>query len=175
MPTPAVLLLNFVLALLPQANGGRIDAFLQAVPGITDSLDQIADGVARGPLLQRTKATLLEGYGMVLTLELRLDDPPSPFASRTPVENARRLTAARLRTLKDDIVDFMKEALPGLSVISPTESLTVVVYVLNTNPVDLPHLPTQVLLAVTRQDALDLSEGRISSESFRARVRITEY
>ncbi len=78
MPTPAVLLLNFVLALLPQANGGRIDAFLQAVPGITDSLDQIADGVARGPLLQRTKATLLEGYGMVLTLELRLDDPPAP-------------------------------------------------------------------------------------------------
>ncbi len=75
MPTPAVLLLNFVLALLPQANGGRIDAFLQAVPGITDSLDQIADGVARGPLLQRTKATLLEGYGMVLTLELRLDAP----------------------------------------------------------------------------------------------------
>ena len=107
MPAPTALLMTLVLALLPQANGDRIDEFLQAAPNITSSLNAVADEVVRGPLLQKAKATLLDDYGMILTLEVLLDEPPSPFVRRRPVDSIRRLSAARLRTLKDRIVDFM--------------------------------------------------------------------
>ena len=175
MSSPTALLLALVLALLPQSNADRIAEFRQAAPNITNSLDLVADEIVPGPLLQKAKATMLDGYGVVMTLEVRLDAPPSPFASRPPIDSVRRLSSARVRDLKDRIIDFMEETLPRLGAISASESLTVVVYVLNTNPVDLPDLPTQVQLTATRQDGLDLSEGRISSESFRSRVRITEY
>jgi hypothetical protein len=175
MPTPTVLLMTLVLTLLPQANGDRIDEFLQVAPNITSSLNALADEVVPGPLLQKAKATLLDDYGVILSLEVRLDAPPNPFARRRPVESLRRLSTARLRTLKDRIVDFMGETLPDLGAISPSESLTVVVHVLNTNPVDMPDLPMQVMFTATRQDAMDLAEGKISQENFRSRVRITEY
>ena len=46
---------------------------------------------------------------------------------------------------------------------------------LNTNPADLPDLPTQIVVSVGKQAAADLEARRISPAAFRARVDIREY
>jgi len=46
---------------------------------------------------------------------------------------------------------------------------------LNTNPADLPDLPTQIVVSARKQDGADLRSSAISVAVFRDRVTIREY
>ena len=55
------------------------------------------------------------------------------------------------------------------------EQLAIVIYMLNTNPVDLPDLPTQLVVSATKQDGTELRSAVISAAEFADRVTVREY
>jgi hypothetical protein len=52
--------------------------------------------------------------------------------------------------------------------------VSVVVYMVNPNPVDLADLPGQIVVSARKQDAIDLESGRVTAAVFADRVRVRE-
>ena len=115
--------------------------------------------------MQGAKGTYLEGYGIVITLEVALDPPRNPFSGlgrtsadvRTAVAQHRKDTEERLKSL-------LKEKTPAIDSLLPNESATIIVYLLNTNPADLPDLPSQLVLSVKKQEA---AAGTVSVRAYK--------
>ena len=65
---------------------------------------------------------------------------------RTTVKEKRKATV-------DKLTNLLKGKVPTLESIGPTESATIIVYLLNANPGDLPDLPSQLVFSIKKQDA----------------------
>ena len=146
-----------------------------AILAVTTTVDDRVGGVVAGPMLQTAKATYLEGYGLVVTVEVALELPRNPFSGLRPIEEIRQSSQRRHRALKEQVLNMVRELPPRISGLAPDDKFAVIVYMLNTNPVDLPDLPTQFVAAVARRDTLELESAAISEAVFAARVRIQEY
>jgi len=114
-------------------------------------------------VLQGARATYLDGYGIIATLEVSLEPPRNPFnVSRSSAE-VRTTVEQRRRDLVEKITKFLVEKTPALDSIAPSESCTVILYLLNANPVDLPDLPAQLVISVKKQDA---RTGRVALRAY---------
>jgi hypothetical protein len=108
--------------------------------------------VAGRGVMESSKATYLEGYGAVLTLEASLEPPRNPFTSpKTPAE-VRAIVNERRKTIETKITNLLKDRVGKMDSIAPTDSVTVVVYLFNSNPADVPDLPSQLVFSVKKQD-----------------------
>src|SRR5262249_9089416 len=100
---------------------------------------------------QTAKATYLDGYGLVVTIETALEPPRNIFSQpKTPAE-ARTTINQRLSDLEEGIKGLLKDRTGTLQSISDNESITVVVYISNFNP-DVPNFPTQVVFTAKKED-----------------------
>ena len=126
-------------------------------------------------LFQESRATYLEGYGMVVTVEVGLERPRNPFSgsSRSP-EEVRRSSLERMEALTSSAVELLGVHAAQLDSLGADERVTVVIYLVNPNPVDLPDLASQLVISVRKQDALDLGSDTISASTFNKRVSIRE-
>lgn len=116
--------------------------------------DVVSNTVPGLGVLQGAKGTYLEGYGVVVTMELALEPPRNPFSGlgRTSSEVRASVTQRRKDT-EERLTNLLKQKTPTMESILPTESATIIVYLLNTNPADLPDLPSQLILSVKKQEA----------------------
>ncbi len=171
-----LVLLIIVPAILPaQAGTDQLSRFRQESASITAALDDAVSSIVPGPLLQRSKATHLDGYGLVVTVEVALEPPRNPFSGAKQPEEIRRSSADRREALKDKAVELLQNRVAGLASVGPDERVAIVIHMLNTNPADLPDLPMQLVVSVGKQAAADLRAQRISPAAFRDRVDIREY
>ena len=170
-----VLLMTVPAALPAQAGTDQLSRIRQDSAAITAALDDAVSSIVPGPLLQRSKATHLDGYGLVVTVEVALEPPRNPFSGAKKPEEIRRSSSARRETLKGKAVELLQNTVAGLASVGPDERVAIVIHMLNTNPVDLPDLPTQLVVSVGKHAALDLQAQRISPAAFRDRVDIREY
>ncbi len=171
-----LVLLMIVPAILPaQAGTDQFSRFRQESAAIAAALDDAVSSVVPGPLLQRSKATQLDGYGLVVTVEVALEPPRNPFSGVKQPEEIRRSSGDRREALKEKAVELLQNRVAGLSSVGLDERVAIVIHLLNTNPADLPDLPTQIVVSVGKQAAADLEARRISPAAFRARVNIREY
>ena len=169
-------LLMIIPATLPaQAATDQLSQFRQESAAITAALDEAVSSVVSGPLLQRSKATYLEGYGIVATVEVALEPPRNPFSSIKQPEEIRQLSTQRREALKEKAVELLRDNVAGLASVAESERVAIVIHLLNTNPADLPDLPTQLVVSVGKQAASDLKAERITLAAFRNRVDIQEY
>ncbi len=169
-------LLMIIPATLPaQAATDQLSQFRQESAAITAALDEAVSSVVFGPLLQRSKATYLEGYGIVATVEVALEPPRNPFSSTKRPEEIRQLSTQRREALKEKAVELLRDNVAGLASIAESERVAIVIHLLNTNPADLPDLPTQLVVSVRKQAVADLRAERITLAAFRNRVDIREY
>jgi hypothetical protein len=171
-----VVFLIVFLGILPaQADSGQIAQFKQDSIVLTRLLDDAVSTIVPGPILQRSKATYLDGYGVVMSIEVALETPRNPFSGvRAPAE-VRQLSAQRRTALKEKAVELLKDKVGGLDSVAPDEWVAIVIHMLNTNPADLPDLPTQLVVAAKKQDVVDLGSGTIAPDVFRDRIRIREH
>src|SRR5262245_43638391 len=97
-------------------------------------------------------ASYLPGYGVVVVLEVTLEQPPNPFSSPKTADQLKSLVTRRQNEIKEKVSEFLKQRVGKTDSVGATESLAVVVNMLNVTRADVPDLPTQLLLTV-RKDA----------------------
>lgn len=147
----------------------------QARAAIAAAVDEAVAGIVPGPILQTAKATYLEGYGVVVTLEVALERPRNPFSSpRTPSE-IQRSSEMRRSQLKEMAVELLRQHVSDFEGLPDDERLTIVIYMLNTNPADLPDLPAQLVVSARKQDGGNSGGPPASASAFAQRVTIREY
>jgi len=97
------------------------------------------------------KATYLDDYGVIVVAEVMLEPPPSPavlFSSRPPSVKAEVLQ--RFKDLKDKLSELATQQIAKSESVGATESLAVVVHLLNSTRADTPELPAQVVVSVKK-------------------------
>ena len=174
---------RILLLLIVLCVGSPLEANLpgQAMPSpdalaaIAALVDEQVAGIVPGPILQTAKTTYLEGYGVVVTVGVALERPRNPFSNTRAPDEVRRSSEMRRSELKEMAVRLIGQHVSSFDGLSPDEHLTIVIYMLNTNPADLPDLPTQLVVSARKQDGADLVSSAISSAIFADRVTIREY
>jgi hypothetical protein len=134
----------FLLTAMPQANVFKKDMgpLQSAVDGLMQSL-----GVQ---VLQKSRAAYIEGYGIIVTLEVAFEPPYNPFTTLKSPAEVRSIVAQRRKDLQEKLTAFVKQRVATTDSIGSTDSLVVVVHVLNTNRADVPNMPIQILCIVKR-------------------------
>jgi hypothetical protein len=115
-----------------------------------DTVGGIVSGLG---MLQAARGTFLEGYGIVVTMEVALEPPRNPFTAMKTSDDVRTTVKQKRNATVERLTSLLKEKVPTLESIGPTESATIIVYLLNANPGDLPDMPAQLVLTVKKQDA----------------------
>jgi hypothetical protein len=116
--------------------------------------DTMGGIVSQLGMLQAARGTFLEGYGIVVTMEVALEPPRNPFTAMKTSDDVRTTVAQKRKATVENLTSLLKAKAPTLESIGPTESATIIVYLLNANPGDLPDMPAQVVLTVKKQDAV---------------------
>jgi hypothetical protein len=139
----------------------QIDLFKKESRSLGTAIDDIMNATVPGRgLLDAAKATYLEGYGAVFVVEASLEPTRSPFSSpKTPAE-VRSIVTDRRKAIESKLESLLKQRVGTLQSIGATESVTVVLYLLNANPADVPDLPSQILFTVKKQDLTQVSITR---------------
>ena len=81
------------------------------------------------------------------------DSPRSPFDGLRSPEVVRTTTSQRQKEVMDKLTSLLKQKVPALESIGPAESVAIILNLLNTNPADLPDMPSQIILSLKKQDA----------------------
>jgi hypothetical protein len=106
----------------------------------------------RSPFQSGAKATYLDGYGAVVTIETALEAPRNPFSSpKTPAET-RAIMTQRLAKLQQALEKLLQERTAKLESLASTDSISLVVYIFNANPGDAPDFPSQVVFTAKKDD-----------------------
>jgi hypothetical protein len=141
------ILVLFMLLAPPQA----ADHFKKDRMTLQADVDEVVNpAVAR--ITRDSMASYLDGYGVVVVLEVTLELPPNPFSSPKTGGQLRSSVERRQKDIKEKVSEFLKQRVVKTESVGATESLTVVVHMLNVTRADVPDLPTQLVISV-RKDA----------------------
>jgi hypothetical protein len=135
------------------------------VQTLENAANEAVNGVVTGlGVLQTARGTFLDGYGVVVTMEVALEPPRNPFTAMKTSGDVKTIVTQKRKALTDKLTNLLKEKVPALESIGPSESATIIVYLLNANRADSPDLPAQLVLTLKKQDAaagtVKLSEYR---------------
>ena len=112
--------------------------------------DAVSSVIPGRNYLDLPKATYLEGYGAVITLEASLAPTRSPFSSPETPEQVRKTVNQRRKDLTQKLEALLKQRVGTMQSILPNDSVTIVLYLLNSNPADVPDLPSQIILTAKK-------------------------
>jgi hypothetical protein len=142
-------LLSLMLLFAPAPS---VDAFKKEMAPLQSAVDTLA--VSTGAqVMQRSQAAYLEGYGIVVQLEIAFEAPPGIFTTPKPVAEVRKLIAQRRKDLREKLEAFVKQRTTMTTSLGPTESLSIVVHVFNTNPAEIRDLPVQIQTSARKESA----------------------
>jgi len=99
---------------------------------------------------QKSKAAYLDGYGVIVSVEVVFESPQNPFSGAKRPEEIRSLVAQRRKEVKDKMAELVKKHVATMDSIGASESLAIIVHVLNANPVDARNLPIQILFSAKK-------------------------
>jgi len=124
--------------------------------------DIVGTPLPGGGVLQVARGAYLDGYGIVVSLEVAFDPPVNPFSPQKSPEEIRTTAAQRLKEVQDKLTTVLKQKVMLLESIAPSESVSVILNILNLNPAYLPEMPSQVIFTVKKQDA-----GRVNIRPYK--------
>ena len=144
-----------------EVDKGQLDLFKKESTALRGAIDDIMNATVAGRgLMESAKATYLEGYGAVLTLEASLEPPRNPFTSPKAPAEVRAIVNERRKTIETKIEGLLKDRVEKMQAIAPADSMTVIVYLFNSNPADVPDLPSQIIFTVKKQDPTHVTISR---------------
>jgi hypothetical protein len=179
MSWPAIFAL--LLAASTQVSDGKaIRAALKSSETAID--DQVQRMVSRTPfvLLGTTRGAYLAGYGAVFTLEVNLApvaavSPFRPGYTPQEIQNLNRQKRERLGVLKPGLRQLLIQQAVLLHQVPPAEKVAMVVSLFNFNWEDTTGLPSQIVMQISRQTALDLQARRAGAEAAERAVETREF
>jgi hypothetical protein len=142
-------LFKSVLFLMLAGSTTQVDVFKKEMVPLQNAVDSVATG-SGARIMSNSKATYLEGYGVVVVMEVMLDNPSNPFSGATNREETRKTVKARQQDLTVKLSDLLKDKTGKTESVGPSDSLTLIVHILNSNPVDVPDLPTQLVISLKK-------------------------
>jgi hypothetical protein len=135
------------------------------VASIQAAVNEVVNSTIPGlVVLQAAKGAYLDGYGVVVSVEVALEAPRNPFNALTTSNNVRATVGQRQKDMMDKLATLLKQKVPVLDLVGPAESVAIIVNLLNTNPADLPDMPSQIVLSVKKQEA---AAARISIREYK--------
>jgi hypothetical protein len=153
MLKPTVCILLLIASVFGQG-APSTETIKKEILSLQNAANEAVGAVVPGSgMLQGAKGTYLEGYGFILTMEVALETPRNPFDLLKSADTVRTTVNQRLKSTKERLTNLLKERSAGLESLAPTESATIIIYLLNANPGDLPDLPSQLVLSIKKQDA----------------------
>jgi hypothetical protein len=148
-----VCVLVFAASAFAELDKGQVEVFKKESAALRASIDEIVNSTVAGRgMTEAAKATYLEGYGIVITLEASLEPTRSPFSSPKTPREIRDTVEERRRIIETRIEALLKQRVPALQSLAATDSLSVVLHLFNSNPADVPDLPSQVVFTAKKQD-----------------------
>jgi len=98
-----------------------------------------------------SKATYLDSYGVVVMLEVMLEKNRNPlFSAPLTTAQVKASVNQRRKDVTEKLTAMMKDRVTQMASIGGTEALTVIVYLSNSNPADVPDLPSQLVFSVKK-------------------------
>ena len=122
------------------------------------------------------KASYLQEYGIVVSLHLNINRSTlrTPFGLM-PISQKTRPKEEQLSILKDAMVRALGDYGGTFKQLSSGHFIAITAHVEDRNELDPTRRTTIVIIAVSKENVDSLTMGRISSQQFQQRVRITEY
>jgi hypothetical protein len=115
--------------------------------------DSVGAALPGWGVLQGAKAAYLDGYGIVVNIEVALDAPATPFSGQKSPEEVRATASQRRKEVEEKLTNILKEKVGSLQSVAPNESVAIIVNIRNTNPAYVPDMPSQIILTAKKQDA----------------------
>jgi hypothetical protein len=143
-----------------QAATDKIRADIKTVQNAVN--DVVGLSVPGWGVLQGAKGAYLKGYGIVLNIEVAFDPPVNPFSPQKSPEEVRTSATQKRSDVQGKLANVLKQKLPLLTSLNPGDSVAVILNVLNTNPVYMPDMPSQIVLSAKKEDA-----PRVSVDEYR--------
>jgi hypothetical protein len=148
----AVLMLT-TPAFAEQETDKSVEAFKKESAPLQNVVEEVVNSALPGfsGVLEHAKATYIDGYGVVVSLEVTLEPGYSPFSTpKTPGE-LKSLTAKRRKEIEENLERLLKDRVAKLQCLGDSDALTIAMHLFNAHPVDLPNLPTQIQLTLKKQ------------------------
>jgi len=129
---------------------------------LANDVDKVLSGAIpnRGPFQGGAKATYLDGYGIIVTVETALEPPRGIFGSSKTVAELQQTMNQHLSDVQKGLRSLLEERSGKLQSVADNESVTVVVYISNFNP-DVPNVPTQVVFTAKKEDPVHVATRTI--------------
>jgi hypothetical protein len=140
-------MLNFFLALLLLP--ASVDSFKKEKTPLESGVDSVIASTG-AQVMQRSRASYIEGYGIVLTLEIVFEPPQGIFGTPKTAQQLQTLIGQRRKKLQEDMAAFVKQRVATSESLGPAEALTIVVHILNVHTADVPNLPGQIQFTVKK-------------------------
>jgi len=99
----------------------------------------------------KSRAAYIDGYGIIVTVEIAFEAPQGIFDTPKKPAEVRTLVAKRRKDLQEKMMSFVKSRVATTDSIGATDSLAIIVYVLNTNPADITNLPMQIVMSAKKE------------------------
>jgi hypothetical protein len=135
-----------------QTSTAQTDAFRKESVALQKAVDDAIGEVAGTSILQPSKATYLEEFGIVVSLEVALEQPRNPFSNPTLTRGGSSSLPERQRLLREKVKQFLTQKTLSLQSLSSEQSIAIAIHIFNSNPVDNPKLPGQMIFIVKKQD-----------------------
>jgi len=133
--------------LFAQTGASKSDMFRKEGPALQRAVDQAISEVPGISLLQTSKATYIQEFGIVVSLEVALEPPRGPFDVAQPANSSLPQKQQRVR---DRMKQLLAQKAPELQTAANDQFVVIVVHLFNSNPVDTPKLPQQMIIMVKK-------------------------
>jgi hypothetical protein len=144
-------LLIAVPLLSAQTAGSKSELFRKEGPALQTVVNQAAGEVPGVSILQPSKATYIQEFGIVVSLEVSLEPPVNPFNVDVRPERSSVLKE-RQQKLRDKMKQVLAQRAPGLRTAGDDQFVVIAVHIFNSNPVDTPNLPQQIIVMVKKSE-----------------------
>src|SRR5215831_8563748 len=145
-----MIFLKSVLCLLLAGGFTQVDTIFKKEMVPLQSAVDVAITSTGSRIMNSPKATYLPDYGVIVVVEVALEAPPNPFDGFKTSEAAKKNINTRYKDLTTKLSDLVKEQVAKTDSVAATESLSVVVHILNSNPAAMPNLPSQLVITMKK-------------------------
>ena len=145
-----MMLMKFLVLLL-LASAPQVDVFKKEMGPLQSAIDGLVTSTgAQVTPSGRSRAAFIEGYGIIVSLEIAFEAPQGIFDTPKKPAEVRTLVARRRKDIQEKLTAFLKQRVATTDSIGATDSLAIVIHVLNTTPSDIPNLPLQIVMTAKK-------------------------
>jgi hypothetical protein len=145
------MMLATVLTLFVMLAAEQADVFKKDMAPLQSAVDGvIASSGAQVMPAGKSRAAYIDGYGVIVTVEIAFEAPQGIFDTPKKPAEVRTLVARRRKDLQEKMTAFVKSRVATTDSIAATDSLAIVIYILNTNPADITNLPMQIVMTAKK-------------------------